>query len=93
MPGLVVGIAFLALVGARGNAPLAAAVRAVTVALEQPQALAVGPEGTPYVVDTGRDQVLRLVAGSWLEGRCQLATAPGTPMDRRATGTSASLRP
>jgi hypothetical protein len=30
---------------------------------EQPEALAVAPDGTLYVVDAGRDQVLRLVSG------------------------------
>jgi hypothetical protein len=35
----------------------------VTVRPEQPQALTVAPDGTLFVVDTGRDQVLRLVAG------------------------------
>jgi hypothetical protein len=35
----------------------------VTVTPKEPQALAVAPDGTLFVVDTGRDQVLRLVAG------------------------------
>jgi len=66
MRGLALGLSFLALIGASGNASSAdhsaAAAKVVTVPPKQPQALTVAPDGTLYVVDTGRDQVLRLVA-------------------------------
>lgn len=62
MRRLVTGIGSLVLIGASG---LASSVGATVSAVlpEQPQALAVAPDGTLYVVDTGRDQVLRLDAG------------------------------
>jgi hypothetical protein len=63
----MLGVAFLALLGAGGKASSAdlsaKAAGVVTIAPKEPQALAAAPNGALYVVDTGRDQVLRLVGG------------------------------
>jgi sugar lactone lactonase YvrE len=99
MRGLVLGVAFLALMGASGEASSAnrsaVAARPVSVLPKQPQALAVAPDGTLYAVDTGRDQVLRLVAGGRFvvvagDGRRGFSGdgGPGVDAELRLSGAS-----